>query len=271
VFAQQIDSAWRQHGLLKKLDRGELLTSNGNSQQGSLSARSGSSNDHDAGYSRKSRSTSSSESHSGSGEEQEGREGGPPSSASGHNGKHARVSGGDDEDNRASGRTANGLGREDGAEPNVSKEQNGAGDSKLRGLDAVEERAVWAARKVRSGCSCLRWFNAIYEAVLLQARAFSATHSTSAAGHESSSTEPGELKECKLSPGYGARAGHNSDSSTASDDSLHRGKDSKRKRKKEKKHKHHKRDKSDKHHRKSHKRDRADSEDAGKSRKKAKS
>jgi hypothetical protein len=107
----------------------------------------------------------------------------------------------------------------------------------------------------------------------LQARAFSATHSTSALGHESSSTEPGELKEYKLSPGYGARAGYNSDSSTASDDSTHRGKDSKRKRKKEKKHKHHKRDKSDKHHKKSHKRDRADSdsEDANQLRKKAKS
>jgi ABC-type nickel/cobalt efflux system permease component RcnA len=130
---------------------------------------------------------------------------------------------------------------------------------------------VWAARKVRSGCSCLRWFNAIYKAVLLQARAFSATHSASAVGHESSSTEPGELKEYKLPPGYGARAGHDSDSSTDSDDSTRRGKDSKRKRKKEKKHKHHKRDKSDKHHKKSHKRDRADSEDASKSRKKAES
>jgi hypothetical protein len=271
MYVQQIDSAWRQHGLLRKLDRGELLTSNGNPQQGPLCASSGSSsNVLDAGCTRRSRSRSSSERHSGSGEEQDREGSRRPRAASRHNGKHARVSGGDDEDNRASGRTANGLGREDGAEHNVSQEQNGAGDSKLRGLDAVEERAVWAARKVRSGCSCLRWFNAIYKAVLLQARAFSATHSASAVGHESSSTE---LKEYKLPPGYGARAGHDSDSSTASDNSTHRGKDSKRKRKKEKKHKHHKRDKSDKHHKKSHKRDRADSdsEDANQSRKKAKS
>jgi hypothetical protein len=152
VLVQQIDSAWRQHSLLKKLDRGELVSSNGDSQERSRSSdwRSSSPDPH-PGNGRKSRSTSSSESHSGSGEEQEGREVGPPSSATGHNGKHARVSGGDDEDNRAPGRTANGLGREDGAERDVSKEQNGTNGGTLHGVDAVEERAVWAARKVCSG------------------------------------------------------------------------------------------------------------------------
>jgi hypothetical protein len=152
VLVQQIDSAWRQHGLLKKLDRGELVSSRGNSQERSRSSdRHSSLPDPDACNKRRSRSRSSSGSRSGSGEEQEGRDRGRPSSAPGHNEKHTSFCGGNGEENGASGRTANGRGRENGAERSVSTEQNGASHSKLRGFDAVEERAVWAARKVCSG------------------------------------------------------------------------------------------------------------------------
>jgi hypothetical protein len=149
VLVQQIDSAWRQHGLLKKLDRGELVSSRGNSQERSRSSdRHPSLPDPDACTRRRSRSRSSTGSRSGSGEEQEGRDRGRPSGAPGHHGKHTSING---EENGASGRTANGLRRENGAERSVSTEQNGASHSKLRGFDAVEERAVWAARKVCSG------------------------------------------------------------------------------------------------------------------------